>query len=151
MKNLEYKIRALKLSEEVNSLSTNFGMYKPYVRIVKSGDIKIAKVLTIVEEGTTVEYIKHTTEIADTNPSTQDSNIHCIININFTVNAQETNTFKILEIELKKDKVLQDHFNDINSFMIVSCQNKSTILGTMTIASYQNGGSFDPPPLINND
>ncbi|QTE23075.1 hypothetical protein [Polaribacter cellanae] len=147
MKKLEYKLRELKLSNSVTNFSVSFGVNRPYVRIVKNGDTKIAKVLLILDNNTTINNIETLKENGDKNPFTNKANIHFIVNINLKFTDHESAGFKIVEVEIKNEDILEEHFNDINSFMIVSCSNNKNILGTMTIASYQNGGSFDPPPL----
>ena len=127
MDNINYDIKELKLSAETTSFSVNFGLNRPYVRIVQENGLKIPKIMVILAENTTVETINVAKEVGE----------------------NVADGYKIIELQLDQNKSeVVDHFEDINSFMTVACMDKEDILGTMTIASYQNGGSVDRPPFI---
>ncbi|WP_435415282.1 hypothetical protein [Polaribacter aestuariivivens] len=150
MDNINYDIKELKLSAETTSFSVNFGLNRPYVRIVQENGLKIPKIMVILAENTTVETINVAKEVGDDeHPISKSQNIHFIVKVQLNIGENVADGYKIIELQLDQNKSeVVDHFEDINSFMTVACMDKEDILGTMTIASYQNGGSVDRPPFI---
>lgn len=159
MSNLGFTHKEFNLSEEVSIDHISYTLDRPFVRIVqdKNGK-KIPKVILFLRKYTLIEAVHISTNEADygetENPSSKEPNIHC--NVTILINdedneTQEQENYKIVEVNLdKNNSEIITHFQDNNSFLSVACESideTKGVLGTMTIASYQNGGTVDEPPM----
>lgn len=155
MPDINYTINKFQLSKSILLNRISYTLNKPFIRIViDDKSKKIPKILLFTNENNSIENIEINRQIATEgeikNPVTNASSIHCVINVLINDKNKNSEGYKILEVELDKlHPEIINHFHDINSFLTVNCisiSNKDTT-GTMTIASYQNGGSVDRPPL----